>query len=63
MAVPQVDADLCTGCELCTETAENTFAMSDEGLAIVTNPTGDDTDTIQEALDSCPVEAISWSEG
>jgi len=62
MAVPVVDAELCTGCELCTQIAENTFVMSDEGLAVVKNPAGDDQDTIQEALDSCPVEAISWGE-
>jgi ferredoxin len=62
MAVPVVDADLCTGCELCTQIAEGTFVMSDDGIAVVSNPTGDSEDTIQEALDSCPVEAISWSE-
>jgi ferredoxin len=62
MAVPVVDADLCTGCELCTQIAENTFAMSDDGVAVVSNPAGDAEDSIQEAIDSCPVEAIAWSE-
>jgi len=62
MAVPIVDADLCTGCELCTQIAADTFAMSDDGVAEVTNPAGDDSDTIQEAIDSCPVTAISWKE-
>jgi ferredoxin len=62
MAVPVVDPDLCTGCELCTQTAENTFAMNDDGIAEVINPTGDDKDTIQEAIDQCPAEAISWQE-
>ena len=60
MAVPVVDADECTGCELCTQIAENTFAMNDDGVATVTNPSGDDQDTIEEAIDSCPVTAISW---
>ena len=59
MAVPSVDPDLCTGCELCTQIAADTFAMSDDGIAEVINPTGDDADTIQEAVDSCPVTAIS----
>ena len=62
MAVPVVDADLCTGCELCTQIAESTFVMSDDGVAVVGNPAGDSEDAIQEAIDSCPVEAISWSE-
>jgi ferredoxin len=42
--------------------AENTFVLNDEGVAEVSNATGDDSDTIQEAIDSCPVEAISWGE-
>ena len=60
--VPVVDADACTGCELCVGTAEKTFAMNDDGIAVVTNPPGDDEATIQEAIDDCPVEAITWSE-
>ena len=61
MAVPIVDADVCTGCELCTQIASDTFAMNADGVAEVTNATGDDNDTIQEAIDSCPVTAIAWS--
>lgn len=60
MAVPVVDADLCTGCTLCVSIAADTFEMNDDGIAIVINPEGDDKDTIEEAIDSCPVEAISW---
>ena len=60
MAIPVVDADLCTGCELCVDTAPNTFQMNDEDICEVIAPQGDDEDTIQEAIDSCPVEAISW---
>ena len=62
MAVPYIDADICTGCELCTQIAENTFAMNDDGVAEVINATGDSEETIQEAIDSCPVEAISLKE-
>ncbi len=62
MAIPIVDEDLCTGCELCCDIAPNTFAMNDEGISEVIDPEGDDEDTIQEAIDSCPVEAISWAE-
>jgi ferredoxin len=62
MATPVVDADLCTGCSLCCDIAPNTFEMNDDGISIVIDPEGDDEDTIQEAIDTCPVEAISWSE-
>lgn len=60
MAIPVVDADLCSGCELCVDAAPNTFQMNEEGISEVVNPQGDDEDAIQEAIDSCPSEAISW---
>lgn len=60
--VPVVDAEACTGCELCCGTAPNTFAINDDGVATVINPTGDPEEVIQEAIDDCPAEAISWKE-
>jgi len=60
--VPEVDADLCTGCELCVDIAPNTFELNDEGIVVVIDPEGDDEDAVQEAIDSCPAEAISWAE-
>jgi ferredoxin len=57
--VPVVDADLCTGCELCVETCPDVFQMDDD-IATVSNPGGASEDEIQEAIDNCPVEAISW---
>ena len=62
MPVPEVDADLCTGCELCVDIAPNTFELNDEGIVVVIDPEGDDEDAVQEAIDSCPAEAISWAE-
>ena len=62
MAAPVVDPDLCTGCSLCCDIAPSTFEMSDDGISTVIDPEGDAQDVIQEAIDSCPVEAISWSE-
>ena len=62
MKKPVVDADACTGCGLCADIAGSTFEINDDGVAVVINPEGDDEDTIQEAIDSCPVEAISWEE-
>jgi len=58
---PVVDAGKCIGCGTCAALAPNTFKI-ENGKSIVTDPQGDDEDTIQNAIDSCPVNAISWSE-
>jgi ferredoxin len=62
MAKPVVDADACTGCGLCEQIAPGTFVVNDDGVAEVKDPEGDDNDAIQEAIDSCPQEAIAWEE-
>ena len=62
MKKPVVDQDSCTGCGLCPDIAPATFEVNDDGVAAVIDPPGDDEDTIQEAIDSCPVEAIAWEE-
>lgn len=54
-----VDKEACIGCGLCTTIAENTFELGDDGKAEVKNPTGDSEEKIQDAIDSCPVSAIS----
>jgi ferredoxin len=56
---PYVDADLCTGCELCVETCPDVFVMEDDA-AVVSNADGASEEEIQEAIDNCPVEAIGW---
>ena len=61
--VPVVDKSICTSCGLCSEIAANTFKLDSDDLAEAYNPKGDPEDVIQEAIDSCPVEAISWQEG
>ena len=54
-----IDYDECIGCETCVELCPEVFAMIDgEEKAMVKAP--DSTaDCVQEAIDSCPVEAIS----
>ena len=57
-----VDPDLCTGCELCVDTAPEVFEMQDNvAVAIVeTVPEGAE-DATKEAAESCPAEAIKIS--
>lgn len=57
----KIDPDLCTGCEVCVELVPEVFEMRDDDLAHVTNadPPEGLNDKIQEAIDSCPSEAIT----
>ncbi|RPI03286.1 MAG: ferredoxin [Calditrichaeota bacterium] len=55
----KIDADLCTGCELCVDTCPDVFEMGD-GIAVVKTsqvPAGLEED-VKECVDSCPSEAI-----
>ena len=56
--------DNCIGCGLCESIAAEVFEMGDEGKAHVIKAelSADDTDAVQEAVDSCPTQAISISE-
>lgn len=62
MRKPTVDLDLCTGCGVCVDICPEVFALNDDGLSTVINPTGAPEDKIQEAIESCPVDAISWTQ-
>lgn len=54
-----IDAELCIGCESCVELCPDVFAMNADGdKAVVTNPDAA-SDCVQEAIDTCPVTAIS----
>ena len=54
----KVDRDLCIGAGTCVVVAPRTFDLDDELKAVVTDPKGDDEDTIIEAAKVCPVFAI-----
>ena len=56
-----VAQDVCIGCGLCTSTVDEVFRMNDDGKAEVYNTVSEETkDAVQEAIDSCPVNAIEW---
>jgi ferredoxin len=55
-----VDPDLCIGCMLCTQICPKVFEMQSDGKSKAVNPISDTEENIQEAIDQCPVDAISW---
>jgi ferredoxin len=56
-----VDELTCIGCRHCAHTARNTFFIEpDHGRARVVRQDGDLEDTIQEAIETCPVNCILW---
>jgi ferredoxin len=57
-----VDQDTCIGCGLCAQLCPKVFSMQDDGKSKAVNPTGDDEENIQAAIDACPVSAISWTD-
>jgi len=55
----KVDADLCTGCELCIDTCPEAFEMKDDvSVAKVEDVPEALEDDVKEAAEDCPVEAI-----
>lgn len=55
-----VDKDTCIGCGTCSALAPKVFKLKDDGKAEVIDQKGESEETIQNAIDSCPVGAISW---
>ncbi len=56
--VEEVD---CIGCTHCAHVARSTFYVEPEyGRARAIRQDGDSEDTIQEAIDTCPVNCIHW---
>jgi ferredoxin len=56
-----VDETACIGCRYCANVAANTFVVEPQwGRSRAIRQDGDSTDTIQEAIDTCPVDCIHW---
>ena len=58
-----IDQEACTGCGTCAAIAEECFALNeDTEKAYVTDISACSDEQVQEAIDTCPEEAISWAD-
>jgi ferredoxin len=56
-----VDEITCIGCKHCAHVAPNTFYIEEDyGRSRVFQQDGDSSESIQEAIDTCPVDCIHW---
>ena len=56
-----VDESRCIGCRYCAHVATNTFVVDDDyGRSRAIRQDGDNLETVQEAIDTCPVDCIHW---
>lgn len=53
-----IDRQKCQGVGACVSAAPDVFDLDREGKAVVINKEGADDDTIIEAAEACPLEAI-----
>lgn len=54
--------EMCMGCGMCTTIDEEHFTINDAGLSEVKSQDNLESDTLQNAVDSCPVGAIKLAE-
>jgi len=62
MKKPVVDQESCIGCGNCESVCPEVFELNEDGKSQVIDPGGCNKCDCQEAIDSCPVEAISWED-
>lgn len=56
---PRIDRDRCMGSGQCLWYAPNTFGQDEDNLAVVIDPSGDPEESVRNAIDGCPAQAIS----
>ena len=60
----RIDREKCMGSGNCSFWAPATFDLDDEGVAVVTDPSGEPEEKVVLAAQGCPTQAISvWRDG
>ncbi len=55
----RIDADLCTGCGLCSDSVPDVFKMGDDIAEVISSEVPANLEgAVREAADDCPAEAI-----
>lgn len=62
MKKPKVNQEKCIGCGTCAALCPDVFEIGDDGKSHVKKLDNYDDFSVQEAIDSCPEQAISWEE-
>jgi ferredoxin len=55
----EINEEECMGCEACVETCPDVFEMNDDGDKAIVKDADSTADCVEEAIDSCPAEAIT----
>ena len=56
----KVNLDTCIGCGTCVAIADQSFKLEADGKSHPVSPPGDPEEKVKEAIESCPVDAITW---
>ena len=59
MAKPKIDLDLCIACGICSQVCPEVFDVGPDGKSVVKPDADLNATCIQDAIDQCPVGAIS----
>jgi ferredoxin len=58
-----IDDDVCTGCGLCAETCPEVFELTNDAASVIGSEVPEDSmDNCRQAVEDCPVEAITIQE-
>jgi ferredoxin len=58
--IPVVDQENCISCGLCISTCPAVFRFDSARKSKCFDPAGDPEQAVQQAIDGCPVQCISW---
>ena len=61
--IPVIDKEACIACGNCEAVCPEVFRLNENlGYSEVIDPVGATEERIQDAIDQCPAQCISWQE-